>query len=89
MRNANIPVQSNLNTFIEQINQNQTVLRIKFFGGHMYGQVRYFVPDWNSQNILPQENNIDLLYENKRNNNNIIGEIQDILPYRFFTIGRK
>ena len=36
------------NQLIEQINKNQTVLRIKFFGGHIYGQVRYFVPDWDS-----------------------------------------
>jgi hypothetical protein len=51
----------------------------------MYGQVRYFVPDWNSQNnILPQEN------QNKKiNNDSLVKEIQEILPYRFFTIGRR
>lgn len=34
--------------FVKNLNENQLVLRIKFFGSNMYGQVKYFVPEWGS-----------------------------------------
>ena len=33
---------------LKALNKEQVILRIKFFGGKLYGKVHYFVPEWNS-----------------------------------------
>lgn len=32
--------------FVNKLNNQQLILRIKFFGGQMYGEVNYFCPEW-------------------------------------------
>ena len=59
-----------------ELNRQQLVLRIKFFGGQMYGQVKYFVPDWSfTHTSMFQGQDIET--------------IQKELPQRHFTVGRK
>ncbi len=48
----------------------------------MYGQVKYFIPEWSSSNYQ----NIDKQLEHM--NYDIIN-IQNELPNRYFTVGRK
>ena len=39
-------MDKNFKNLIDRLNDNQTILRLKFFGGYMFGQVHYFVPEW-------------------------------------------
>ena len=71
------------NDFLKKLNSHQTVLRIKFFGGHMYGEVKYFVPQWEDKSF---ETGVEDLNYLKTLN---IEDVQRQLPERYYTCGRK
>ena len=41
--------------YLKTLNENQKILRMKFFGGNMYGEIKYFVPEWGSTYKNDQE----------------------------------
>jgi len=46
--------------FIRALNLNQTILRLKFFGGNLYGNVKYFVPMYEQDtNTVPDTMTVD------------------------------
>ena len=61
---------------IQKLNENQTVLRIKYFGGKLTGQVKYLVPNYQG-GTNSFSSSIDL------------PSLEQSLPLRYFSLGRK
>jgi hypothetical protein len=70
------------NELMHRLNLCQSILRIKFFGGQMYGQVKYFVPQYEagySMSALDAKSLTDVA----------VSQLKIQLPLRYFSIGRK